>query len=221
MKYPENVMDIARLRPDYLGFIFYDKSPRNFDGVIPPISSKIKKTGVFVDADISFIIDKIKKYNFNAIQLHGNETAEYCIELKKELNTITSVTDQISTTVNEVSIDVDYIEIFKVFGIKDTFDFSTLEPYEGNVDYFLFDTKGQGKGGNGYTFDWTVLKDYKSTTPFILSGGIGPKSLDKIEQLLKTDLPIYALDLNSKFEVEPALKSSKKLEKFFTELKEN
>ena len=193
MKHLENIQEVAALSPDYLGFIFYPKSPRDFEGEIPEISDTIKKTGVFVNADLDFVVEKVNKYNFKAVQLHGSETADYCLKLKQQ---------------------VPAIEIFKVFGIKDRFDFSALDAYEGIVDYFLFDTKGKEKGGNGYTFDWSVLKQYKSKTPIILSGGLGIQELNKIEQILKTDLPIYALDLNSKFETEPGLKDTELLKEF-------
>lgn len=205
MKYADNIQQIALLSPDYLGFIFYPKSPRNFDANIPRISDKIKKTGVFVNAELDFVISKVKQHGFKAIQLHGSETAEYCEQLKKFL----VVETEVGCTV----------EVFKVFGIKDSFDFSVLTAYENSVDYFLFDTKGKAKGGNGYAFDWGVLRNYPSSKPIILSGGIGVEELDKIEQILKTDLPIYGLDLNSKFELKPALKDVELLESFFEKLK--
>lgn len=197
MKYAENIQQIAALQPDYLGFIFYTKSPRNFKGDIPKINENIKKTGVFVNAEIDFILEKVSKYNFKAIQLHGSESAQYCHKLRELLPEI---------------------EIFKVFGIKDSFDFSILKDFEPIVNYFLFDTKGKQKGGNGYTFDWSILKNYQSKTPIILSGGISMDELSKVEQILKTDLPIHALDLNSKFETEPALKDVELLEEFITKI---
>lgn len=193
MKHVANIQQVAALQPDYLGFIFYPKSPRNFEGEIPLISESIKKTGVFVNAELAFIFEKVEKYNFKAIQLHGNESAKYCEVLRNQFPEI---------------------EIFKVFGIKDSFDFSILKEYEPFVNFFLFDTKGKQKGGNGYTFDWSVLKNYPSKTPIILSGGIGIDELEKVEQILKTDLPIYALDLNSKFETEPGVKDILLLKKF-------
>jgi len=204
MKYPDNIQAVASLTPDYLGFIFYPKSPRNFEGSIPPLSEDIKKTGVFVDAAIPFVLEKVKQYGFKAVQLHGSESATYCEELK-------------TSFLNEFP-EQQTVEIFKVFGIKDTFDFSVLKAYEAVVDYFLFDTKGKEKGGNGYTFDWSVLSNYKSNTPIILSGGIGIEELDKIEQILKTDLPIHALDLNSKFEKAPSLKKVELLKEFLEKL---
>ncbi|WP_062059862.1 phosphoribosylanthranilate isomerase [Aquimarina longa] len=201
MKYSENITAIASMQPDYLGFIFYEKSPRNFEGEIPSIPKSIKKTGVFVDASIDFIIEKIKLYDFKAIQLHGKETPDYCLKLKSRIAPI--------DTTNQ-------IELWKVFSIKDTFDFSILKSYEGIVDCFLFDTKGKEKGGNGYTFDWNILKKYPSTTPFILSGGIGLEETEAVLDFLKSPESkyIHAIDVNSKFENIPGEKKIEDLKKF-------
>ena len=100
------------------------------------------------------------------------------------------------------------------FGIKDEFDFSILEPYQNEVDYFLFDTKGKERGGNGIKFNWFVLKDYPYSTPFFLSGGIGPKDQDAISSIINLNLPIYAIDINSKFEIEPGQKNIELIKKF-------
>ena len=198
MKYEDNIKAVAALQPDYMGFIFYPKSPRNFEGSIPEIDEKIKKTGVFVNAPIGDVIQKVNQYGFKAVQLHGSESVAYCQELN--------------------SYDIDF-ELFKVFSIKEEFDFSVLAAYEPFVDYFLFDTKGKDKGGNGYTFDWSILKDYSSKKPFILSGGIGVDEVEQVKEILQTELPIYALDLNSKFESEPARKDIDLLQQFFKEIK--
>lgn len=186
MKYPENILEVSQLLPDYLGFIFYEKSSRFFDGKIPKIPNSIKKVGVFVDATLEDINSKIKKYNLNLIQLHGNETKEFCLNLKK-----------------------DKIEIIKVFSVDDDFDFEVLKEYENVCDYFLFDTKGKLHGGNGITFNWQILENYKSKKPLFLSGGIGIEEISKIKNL---NLPIFAIDVNSKFEIEPGLKNIKLLE---------
>ncbi len=212
MKYEENITVVADLKPDYLGFIFYEKSPRNFEEDISELPDTIKKTGVFVDASINFIIEKVVKFGFNAIQLHGNESPEYCQELRNQLDG-TQRPQRPSGSRN--------IEVWKVFSIKDQFDFEILKSYEGIVDYFLFDTKGKEKGGNGYTFDWRVLENYPSTTPFILSGGIGLNEIEKIKEIMKTSLPIYALDVNSKFETAPGLKNIEDLKEFKKQLFSN
>jgi phosphoribosylanthranilate isomerase len=188
MKYPENILEVSQLLPDYLGFIFWEKSSRYFDEEIPKIPISIKKVGVFVEATSEEIISKIKKYNLNAIQLHGNENSEFCKKLKQK-----------------------NIEIIKVFSVNDDFNFSSLEPFENACDYFLFDTKGKLPGGNGITFNWQILQHYKLTKPFFLSGGIG---LEEIENIKNLNLPIYAIDVNSKFEIEAGLKNIELLKSF-------
>ena len=187
MKYPENILEIGALLPDYMGFIFWEKSARYFDENIPKLPKSIKKTGVFVNASLEEILEKIKRYDLQAIQLHGDESVEFCEILKK--------------------IIPKQIEIIKVFSILDTFDFAVVKPFESVCDYFLFDTKGKLPGGNGTSFDWKVLEKYSSTKPFFLSGGIGLEEMEAVNEILKTNLPIYAIDVNSKFEIEPGLKN--------------
>ena len=213
MKYEENILEVAGLEPDYLGFIFYEKSPRNFIGTIPQLPDGIKKVGVFVDASIDFILEKVKQYNFDAIQLHGAESAEYCLALNKELKEVSTPLDLTEGNDKATSRGV---EIWKVFSIKDEFDFDRLKPYEGIVDAFLFDTKGKEKGGNGYTFDWSVLMDYPVTTPFILSGGIGVDEVTSLLSFLEkpASKSLYGIDVNSKFEEQPGLKNIEKLQQF-------
>lgn len=196
-----NTLEVASLQPDYLGFIFYDKSPRNFTGSIPVLPKDIKKVGVFVNATIDTVIENINTFQLDVVQLHGDESPEYCKRLKLYCHS---------------ALDVNDIEIIKVFSIKDEFDFSVLKPYETVCDYYLFDTKGKAKGGNGYTFDWSVLKDYPSNKPYFLSGGIG---VDEIEQLKafftkEESQHCIALDINSKFEIEPGLKNIEELHQF-------
>ncbi len=197
MKYQENITEVAALQPDYLGFIFYDKSSRNFDKSIPEISSSVKKTGVFVNEDLEVVIEKIKTFNLQAVQLHGEESPEYCASLKAKVS-----------------------EIIKVFSIKNEFNFEVLKPYESVCDYFLFDTKGKHPGGNGYTFDWNVLSNYPSTKPFFLSGGIGFNEIEAVKKFQQSTASkyCYALDVNSKFEIEPGLKNIELLKDFKTNL---
>ncbi len=197
----ENILEVASLQPDYLGFIFHEKSPRNFHGDIPGISSEIKKTGVFVNATLDFIAEKVKKYNFQAVQLHGEESPEFCQDLKNVP-------------------DLSKVEIIKVFSIGENFDFDILREYEGVVDFFLFDTKGKKRGGSGILFNWELLKNYPSNTPFFLSGGIGIEEVESIGELKayfrsigKPNI-LYAIDVNSRFETAPALKDQNALMNF-------
>ena len=203
MKYPENILEVSELLPDYMGFIFWEKSSRFFDSTMPDLPKSIQKVGVFVDATLDEIILKIKKYNLNLIQLHGKESVSFCLDLKTEIK----------------NLKQNQIEIIKVFSILDDFDFSILNDYETVCNYFLFDTKGKLPGGNGTVFDWNVLKKYPSTKPFFLSGGIGIEEIPSVKQLLKTNLPIHSIDINSKFEIEPGLKNIQLLKDFKKNIK--
>jgi phosphoribosylanthranilate isomerase len=174
-----------------MGFIFWEPSKRFVSTTTPTLPSSIKKTGVFVDEAFDEIKSLIETHQLQAIQLHGNENPAFCDRLK-DLN----------------------VEIIKVFSIKKDFDFSTLAPYENVCDYFLFDTKGELPGGNGYAFDWEMLKSYPSSKPFFLSGGIGMDQLADLEDIFKLNLPLYAIDVNSKFESEAGMKKIELLKDF-------
>ena len=191
MKYEDNIKAVAELQPEYMGFIFYERSKRNFDGILPVLPKVIKKVGVFVDAGLEEINDSIEKFDLQAVQLHGDESPEFCKDLKN-------------------------VEVIKVFTIGKIFDFDILKYYEDVCDYFLFDTKGKEKGGNGIVFDWNLLENYPSEKPFFLSGGIGLEELESIKNFTKSELSryCYALDVNSKFEDEPGLKQIDKLKYF-------
>ena len=194
-----NTAEVAQLRPDYLGFIFWENSSRFFKGEIPDLPHNINKIGVFVDAEPDYIIENVKKHQLQGLQLHGHESPEYCSKIAAELKKINQKVD-----------------IIKVFSIKEEFDFNALIPFENVCDYYLFDTKGKLPGGNGYTFAWSVLKKYTSTKPYFLSGGIGLNNLDNINEFIK--LPeskyCYAIDVNSKFETVPGLKKIEELQLF-------
>lgn len=198
MRDGENIRQLMALKPDYIGFIFYAPSKR-FAGamneellnVIPP---DVKRTGVFVNAEAEEVLEKIKKYALQAVQLHGNETPEFCERIKKEP-----------------------VEVIKAFGIDQNFDFDVLTPYQKAVDFFLFDTKTKNHGGSGKTFNWDYLNRYKLSTAYFLSGGLGPENLLQVQDI--KDERLYALDLNSRFETSPGLKDMDKLRKAFLEVK--
>lgn len=186
MKDDNNIKELMELQPDYMGFIFYEKSKRDVQGVLNQelllsFPKSIKKTGVFVNASTAFILEKVETYQLDAVQLHGQESPEQAKEIKDK-----------------------GLEVFKAFSVGETFDFAQLESYKGAVDYFLFDTKGKEAGGNGFTFDWTILNDYDNEVPFLLSGGLDGNNIEDVKKL--SHLNIYAVDVNSKFETEPALK---------------
>ncbi|MBP93607.1 MAG: N-(5'-phosphoribosyl)anthranilate isomerase [Flavobacteriaceae bacterium] len=204
MKFPDNIEAVAKLQPDYLGFIFYKKSTRFFDAIIPSLPDAIKKVGVFVDASAEDIITLANNYNLDVIQLHGNQTKEFVLALNR----------LVSLYANKE------IEIWKVFSVGKHFNFKDLHPFEDEVHKYLFDTKGQLKGGNGYTFNWEILKEYPSKKPFILSGGIGLDEVENIKDFFKLDVSknCFALDVNSQFEIKSGLKNIEALEKFKNKL---
>ncbi len=195
MKFTENREQFEQLPVDLLGYIFYAPSKR-FVGEHPDaglfLSAK-PKVGVFVDANAFEILGLAKNFDFEYIQLHGKENPKTCRILKQQ-----------------------GLKLLKAFSVDDAFKFSKTKEFEGEVDYFLFDTKTKLHGGSGKKFDWEILKKYDGNTPFLLSGGIGP---DDAESILQIDHPMLAgVDLNSGFEDEPGVKNIEKLKKFIEEI---
>lgn len=196
MRNPQNIFEVGKLNPDYLGFIFYDKSPRAaipspFFNFLYPMDFRAKRVGVFVNADFEFIKYNVEVNGLSVIQLHGDESV---LEVEK---------------LRELSV-----EVIKAFSVGESFDFNQLEVYKPYVDFFLFDTKGKERGGNGLQFDWSILKGYDQEIPFFLSGGIDLVNLEQLSELKGMNL--HAIDVNSKFEIEPGLKDIGRLK----ELKE-
>lgn len=183
---PANIDEVLSLNPQYIGFIFYPSSSRfvgELDQEYIKSLKNVKKTAVFVNATVDAIVEVVKKYQFDAIQLHGNESAAFCQDLKERTG----------------------LEIIKAFGIDSEFDFNQLEAYLLNVDYFLFDTKTSIYGGSGNVFNWDVLKKYSYDKPYFLSGGIGPDNFS--DAYTFKDERLYAVDLNSRFESAPGIKN--------------
>jgi len=189
MRDANNISEVAALQPDYMGFILWSGSTRHCPKT-QHVPDGITKVGVFVDAAIEEINDAIEHHKLGAVQLHGKESPLLCRELQGK------------------------VQIIKAFGVGQDFDFDTLLGYLPYCDFFLFDTKGPLPGGNGTAFDWSILENYPFDLPFFISGGIGLAEIDKINELRKTDLPVHAIDINSKFETAPALKDAAQLKKF-------
>src|ERR1700744_5868182 len=195
----ENIKAVAALSPDYMGLIFYGLTPR-FVGEFPlenldSVPSTIIKTAVFVNEAAENISTIIDKYKFDAIQLHGNEGPEICALFKGR------------------------VKVIKAFGLSEDFDFEQLYAYVDHVDFFLFDTKTNIHGGSGRSFDWDILNKYELDIPFFLSGGLSLDNLDEVKNI--THPQFYGVDLNSRFETEPALKDIEKLKQAFAMLKHN
>ena len=199
MRNPSNIEDLVKLKPDYIGFIFYPKSKRFIGEIIPDeiqalIPVYIQKVGVFVDEPFDNLLEKFRTNKLDMIQLHGSELPGYCERLKK--------------------LD---IPVIKVFGITSDFDFQTVRPYNQYCDYFLFDTSGEERGGTGKKFDWATLEKYNEDKPFFLSGGIHPDDVDAINRLPYSKL--HGVDINSGFETEPGIKNISVVKAFIGELR--
>lgn len=194
MKYPDNIREVIKYQPDYLGFIFYPGSPRYAGENMGELSTldipySIKKTGVFVNESTYKIKQIAKSISLDMVQLHGKEPVADCIELRKS-----------------------GIKIIKVFSVGEDFEFSQMQPYADHVDYFLFDTKGKYHGGNSIPFDWEIIEKYPFKIPFFLGGGMGIENIDLVKQIKNPYL--YALDANSRLETSPGLKDPEKVKLF-------
>jgi phosphoribosylanthranilate isomerase len=191
MRDSKNILEVAALRPDYMGFIFYEKSPRYVGGdfAIPTGFPKtIKRVGVFVNEQVEIVKAFSIKHQLDYVQLHGHESVEECIELRQE-----------------------GIGVIKVFSVDAHFDFKTTIPFENCVDYFLFDTKGKFYGGNAATFDWGLLNSYNQAVPFFLSGGLNEQNILEIKNLQEMNL--HAIDVNSGVELLPGIKNTDQIKK--------
>jgi phosphoribosylanthranilate isomerase len=201
MREPENVLDVAELKPDLIGFIFYPDSPRYAAEILDPeISAKfppyIRKVGVFVDADFEEIIGTVRKYSLDIVQLHGDETPDDCRRLRET-----------------------GIQVIKAFYIEENKGFKFCTEFITCTNYFLFDTFTSKYGGSGHKFDWKKLDKYDLGHPFFLSGGIGPRDVNNLLEI--TNSTFYGIDLNSRFEIKPGLKDIETLKKFISDLRLN
>ena len=190
MKHPQNIKELANLPIQLMGLIFYEKSPRyagNLDAKELPES--IQKVGVFVNETEENILAKIETYHLEYIQLHGDESPEFCKRFASK-----------------------NVKVIKAFPIAESADLEKTKAYEKVCDFFLFDTKTPNYGGSGKKFDWQILSSYSSSTPFFLSGGIDLEDVQAIQQIKNPSF--FAVDLNSRFEIEPGLKDIQKLKQF-------
>jgi len=199
MNNPGNVKEIAELKPDIMGFIFFDGSPRyvgnepemELFNSVPP---GIKKCGVFYNENYHKILDLSILTGLDMIQLHGKESSTACLRLKSS-----------------------GLSVVKAFSIDVDFHFEFLNQYMPSCDYFLFDTKSEKPGGSGKKFAWGKLEEYKLDKPFFLSGGISPEDAAEIKSICNRGL--FAVDINSRFETSPGIKDAVMIKTFINELK--
>jgi phosphoribosylanthranilate isomerase len=209
LKEPDNIAAIAELAPDYMGFVFYPKSPRYAAGDKlrrylereAEALTGIARVGVFVNEEIDQILSIAHDYQLNYVQLHGDESPAYC----QELQLLWSVSS------------MHRARIIKAFRISENFDWSQVNGYAAFCPLFIFDTKGAQPGGTGEQWDWSLLDNYSGVTPFLLSGGVGPQDRSAIAAV--THPQFSGVDLNSKFETAPGHKDVELLRDFVTTLK--
>ena len=212
MRDGENIRQVAELGVDWIGMIFWSKSPRHvtmipsYAGIIPDRGSlsftdhqlSPKRVGVFVDEMAQNIITRVMNFQLDLVQLHGHETPTLIRNLRRTL------------------ADIRPVKFIKAISVASRDDIETYKDYVDCVDYFLFDTKCPTVGGSGNQFDWSVLADYDGETPFLLSGGIGPDDAARIRSFHHPQLA--GIDLNSRFELAPGMKDVSALRKFLNEL---
>jgi phosphoribosylanthranilate isomerase len=196
MREAENIREVEALGINLMGFIFWPKSSRYVSERPAYLPTQCKRVGVFVNEDAETIKRIAEDYALDYIQLHGSESSDY---------------------IHALRVDGGFAAVIKAFNIATTADLETTKPYEDLVDYFLFDTKGKSVGGNGEKFDWSVLADYVGETPFLLSGGIGPDDAARVKAFHHPKC--IGIDLNSRFELSPALKDINKLREFIKEIR--
>lgn len=194
-----NIMSIAALKPDYMGFIFYEKSKRfagddfSIPDDFPPL---IKRVGVFVNAKEEMILNNVEKHKLDFVQLHGNEPVAICRNLK-----------------------ANNVRVIKVFLVDHSFDFEGTKPFQEFSDFFLFDTKSENYGGTGKIFDWGLLKKYDQQVPFFLSGGISSDNIHNLNEF--NEMNLHAIDVNSGAEAVPGFKDPEKVNSIITILNSN
>ena len=195
MREAENIREVEALGIDMMGFIFWPKSSRYVSERPEYLPKHVKRVGVFVNEDPEQVKRLAADYRLDYIQLHGQESPEQI----SHLSPLTS-----------------HLSIIKAFNIATAEDLLQTQPYECLADLFLFDTKGKSVGGNGEKFDWDVLDAYHGSTPFLLSGGIGPDDAERVNAFHHPKC--IGIDLNSRFELSPGLKDIDALRRFVNDI---
>ncbi len=197
-RYPDNIHDVAALTPMLMGFIFHDGSPRNADDIDPKEIAElppfVRPVCVTVNATEERLCELEQRYGFRILQLHGQESPEMCARLRSQ-----------------------GFVVIKAIGMSHDADWTTVAPYEGKVDMLLFDTACKSHGGSGRQFDWSLLASYPLSTPYMLSGGVGPEDVDRIIAAMRPRMA--GVDINSRFENAPGRKDIGLLTRFIYELR--
>jgi phosphoribosylanthranilate isomerase len=183
---------------DLAGFIFYPKSPRYMVNKISVeylrrFKGKIAKVGVFVNMPYEELMRTVEDYRLDMVQLHGDEIPRYCEQV------------------------ANYITVIKAFRLSENDPIDWMaKPYDEACDMYMFDTLGAGYGGTGKKFDWNMLKNSVLDKLFFLSGGIEPGDEERLKEFTNEAIAkkLFAIDINSKFEISPGVKDIDKVREF-------
>ena len=201
MREPENIRAVEELGVDWIGLIFFPPSPRNVVSIPDSLSKQSQRVGVFVDADVEDIIQKVNMFHLDMIQLHGQESPHFCHVLKQRIPA--------------------HLKIIKMIPIATQDDILLTHSYSNDISYFLFESKvptqGNAYGGSGQKFDWNILKLYQGYIPFLLTGGIDENDAERMSQFHHPQF--VGIDLNSRFESSPAIKDISKLHSFIAKVR--
>lgn len=201
MRDAQNIREVDALGVDMIGFIFWSGSKRYVAEKPDYLPTNAKRVGVFVNAEPEEIAQKVREYALNIVQLHGDEDLAYVTSLHKVLS--------------QTGLPMPLI--VRAIAVTSRSRVLKAMMWDGYVDGLLFETPTNGYGGSGESFDWSLLSSYRGRTPFFLTGGIGPKSLEALK--LFEHPQWLGVDLNSRFEVEPGVKDVEALRTFIAELR--
>ena len=171
---------------DFIGLVFVKNSVRYVDPekskeLSKIISPNIQRVAVIANESLENLQKINQNFQPNFFQLHGDENIQFIRELKRNFPKIF---------------------IIKALAISKKNDLNAIKNFENEVDYFLLDNKNPG---SGESFDWNLLKDFKSPKPYFLSGGININNIDEAFKILNPDF----IDISSGIEEERGIKSPK------------
>lgn len=197
-----NAAAVAALGPDFIGFNFWPQSRRfvgkDFEKVLPVDAAlSVKRIGVFVDSEPAEVERAVQECALQGVQLHGGESVEYCRGLRKTCPDLL---------------------IIKALAVGDVFPAALVEQFSKEADYLLFDTPSEGFGGSGRRFDWRLLEEYSGPVPALIAGGVDETNLEYLKELRRKGRAIAGVDINSRVEIEPGLKSIERVKQVMERL---
>ena len=195
---------LGEMGVQFAGMIFYHKSPRfvmrHLKGFeVKKEKLKVFKIGVFVNSGYDEVMNHVDNFGLDMVQLHGDETPYFCERMSN------------------------YISVVKAFRVTETDNIEwKIKNFYNDTDMFLFDTEGAGYGGTGHKFNWDKLKGLNIDKPFFIGGGISPEDPRLLLEFARDPVAkdLFAVDINSKFEISPGVKDMVKVKQFVKDLNE-